>query len=127
MTTFLLDTNIIIWWLQKSPRLTEKTQKIIHNPNNQVFVSSVSIFEIALKSSTGRLHIPLTYKLEIKNSDFDYLAFDQDHAEAGSLLPWKHKDPFDRMLMSQALSEKIPFITSDEQIWDYDQIEVIRA
>lgn len=119
----LLDTQAIIWYFEDSKNLPHKMVEEIDNPENNVFISSVSLWEIAIKISIGKLD--LKYTLEellavIKTSDFDILQIESEYLILLSTLPIIHKDPFDRLLISSAKAEGLVMITSDEDIKKYD-------
>ncbi len=85
-----------------------------------VFISSVSIWEIAIKKNQGKLEAPDNLQEEIKLHRFTPLHINYDHAELAGKLPDIHKDPFDRMLIAQAVIEKLTLVTRDELIAGYD-------
>ena len=122
----LLDTHVLIWALENNPTLSEPARETIILAKNMIFVSSVSIWEIAIKKSLGKLEVPDTLQEEIQLHRFTPLAINYDHAELAGQLPLIHKDPFDRMLIAQALTEKLTLITRDEQICRYD-VAIITA
>lgn len=113
----LLDTHTLLWYLEDNPKLSAKAKQIITNPQNLVFVNIVSFWEIAIKFSIGKLQLskPIieliteTKRLRIEVSPVEeiYILQIQD-------LPLHHRDPFDRMLIAQSLSENIPIISIDE-------------
>ena len=115
----LLDTAIVIWALLDAPALTENSRKIIQNAE-RCLVSSISISEIEIKRSIGKLTIPDLYIDKIFESGFDGLAFDFDDAMGLGRLPLHHKDPFDRMLISQASIKGLTILTNDAKFKDYN-------
>lgn len=115
----LLDTNALLWWLNNSPRLSKKAKAAITDLNNSVLVSAVSVWEISIKQSLGKLRIPNTYINEITKSNFLRLPISFDHASAVTHLPHHHKDPFDRMLVAQAQVEGLALVSSDSTIRRY--------
>jgi PIN domain nuclease of toxin-antitoxin system len=116
----LLDTHVLIWALENNPALSADAKENIIRPENLVFVSAVSVWEIAIKKRLGRLTVPDNLQEEIQIHRFTPLAVNYDHAELAGELPPIHKDPFDRMLIAQAVTEKLTLITRDEQIRRYD-------
>lgn len=122
----LLDTNALIWWLEDPQRLGEKARNIIENPMNDVFCSSISAVEIAIKTSIGKLTLETPWEGAARESLLSFLSFTQDHARRFSVLPLFHKDPFDRMLIAQALVEGATFVTSDGELECYG-IQLLKA
>jgi len=115
----LLDTHVLIWALENNPTLSDDAGKSIIQGKNIVFVSSASIWEIAIKISLGKLEAPDNLQEEIKLHRFTPLSITHDHAELAGKLPPIHKDPFDRMLIAQAITEKLTLVTRDEKICRY--------
>lgn len=116
----LLDTNALLRFAQGWPGMPAAVRQTIADHRNEVFVSSVSAAEIALKVSIGIL-TPLPSPLHELMSllDLTELPFTIAHAEQLMTLPWHHKDPFDRMLIAQALVDDLPVVTSDRIFADY--------
>ncbi len=117
---YLLDTCIFLWWLENNEKLSKKAKDIISDTSNIIFVSSVTIWEIAIKGSSGKLKVPINLTEYIQECGFESLPIYYNHAEATKELPNIHKDPFDRMLIAQALTEKLAIITADKKIKKYD-------
>ena len=116
----LLDTHILLWWLAASSELPESAEKLLRDNKNLVFVSSATMWEIAIKRNLGKLDIPSTYRDDIADQGFRELPITWDHARKTELLPSIHRDPFDRMLVAQALSEDLTLVTTDDNIRQYD-------
>jgi PIN domain nuclease of toxin-antitoxin system len=120
---YLLDTHTIIWYLDDSLRLPPKTGKIIDNSNNRRCISSVSLWEIAIKLNLGKLTLNFTFDEfldKIRSSEFEILQIRDEYLKRLSVLPPIHKDPFDRLLISTALVENLTIITADENVRKYD-------
>jgi len=120
---YLLDTHVVIWYLENSSRLPPKTKETIHYNGNNICVCSVSLWEIAIKLNLGKLKMKFTLNgilNEIHTSDFELLQIEDEHLKRLAVLPSIHKDPFDRLLISTALAEKLTIITADESIHQYD-------
>jgi PIN domain nuclease of toxin-antitoxin system len=120
---YLLDTHAIIWYFEASPELPKKIRDIIHNNETSIYISSVSLWEIAIKINLGKLNLKL--QLDellsiIKNRDFNILQIEDEYLTGLSVLPYIHKDPFDRLLISTALSDNLTIITIDENIQKYN-------
>lgn len=117
---YLVDTNIFLWYLNSDRKLKDSTKSIIVNPNNIIYVSVVSAWEISIKLKTNAL---FKLKTSIKNafqiSGFEVLNISLEHVLSLHNLPLYHKDPFDRMLVAQALVENCVLITNDPKIKKY--------
>ncbi len=113
----LLDTCALIWFLRDASELSEKAAQIIENRETEAFVSVVSIWEIAIKASIGKLPVPIGFhdSLEdkLKASGFNILPVAFQHACGVASLPSVHSDPFDRLFISQCKAEKLTAITND--------------
>jgi len=122
----LLDTNVLLWLFVGDKRLSKDVKdKIERNPENY-FVSIVSFWEIATKRTIGKLDVAMDIAEAVEKSGFYSLSLLKSHIYKYELLPLLHRDPFDRMLVAQALSEKIPFLSSDLFLKDYG-IKIIDA
>lgn len=115
----LLDTAILIWTLDDSPYLADRSREIIQEADRRL-ISSISISEIEIKKSIGKLTIPDSYIEKIYESGFEELPFDFVDAHYLGKLPLIHKDPFDRMLISQAIVKGLTLLTSDRIFKDYN-------
>ena len=113
----LLDTHVLIWW-DENARLSRAARDVIESAD-QVYVSAVSGWEIALKASLGRLRPVRTVAEAIADSQFEELPLRLRHTEVLAKLPWHHRDPFDRMLIAQAESERLTIVTRDRAFVDY--------
>ena len=122
----LLDTHTLIWWLANHPTLAHKAKDAIANPDNLVFVSAASAWEIAIKKSLGKLQAPDDLAVQIKEKNFISLAINIDHALAVEKLPLHHQDPFDRILIAQAMCEQMIIVTRDRK-FDVYQIKTIKS
>lgn len=114
----LLDTHVLIWSLENNPTLSENAVKAITNSGNMVFVSAASVWEIEIKKNSGKLETPDNLLEEITLHQFTPLPISLEHARLAGKLPAIHKDPFDRMLVAQAIHEKLTLVTRDEFIPD---------
>ncbi|HUP53406.1 MAG TPA: type II toxin-antitoxin system VapC family toxin [Longimicrobiales bacterium] len=120
----LLDTHVLIWW-DEGARLTAKATDAIRSAD-QVYVSAASGWEIAIKASLGRLSTDRRVVDAVVESGFEELAVRLVHAEGVQALPWHHRDPFDRLLVSQALADTLTVVTRD-RIFDAYGVRVLRA
>ena len=120
----LLDTHVLIWLGMASNRISEPVRSALELEGTEVFVSSISVWEILSKQASGKLALPLPPQQFIETVMHDLialpLAFESNHAKAISGLPLLHRDPFDRMLLCQAWSEGLTLVTSDEAVRKYD-------
>ena len=116
---YLLDTNILVWWLLGDKRLKQDVIDIISNPACVKFVSVASIWEIVIKNQTKKLNLVVTYKEIFKSFGFEILNIGIDHVLKVGMLPNIHKDPFDRMLVAQALVEDCVLLTTDKKVQKY--------
>ena len=118
----LLDTHIFIWYIQGNPRLSKMVQSKIAQAV-EVYVSSASIWEIAIKVSLKKLNIKIERIVEaIAESDFLELPVSMHHASFISQLPHIHSDPFDRLLIAQAMTEPLTFLTADSNLKEYSEL-----
>ncbi|AKH65941.1 hypothetical protein VY86_19460 [Photorhabdus thracensis] len=115
---YLLDTHVIIWASIVPTKLNQKCMDILTNFDNQVFFSAASIWEVAIKYDLGEIDIePYVLRKELLDNGFKELPIKGEHTVNVLTLPDKmHKDPFDRILVSQTKLEKMIFITADEKI-----------
>lgn len=118
--TYLLDTHIFLWWLNDDSRLPNAARDVISHGSNTVYLSSVSVAEMAIKSSNGKLQMPVSIAEATNNEEFEPLPFTAKHAVALETLPWHHRDPFDRMLIAQAQIDNLTFITVDVRCRQYE-------
>jgi PIN domain nuclease of toxin-antitoxin system len=118
----LLDTQIYLWVLDGSPRLSQRARTIILAAD-QVLVSAATIWEAAIKNALGKLRVdPALLVAEIARSGFIELPILARHAAAVSALPMHHKDPFDRLLIAQALTEPARLLTADSMLQSYSEL-----
>jgi PIN domain nuclease of toxin-antitoxin system len=111
----LLDTHILLWWLADDRKLAKNARSIISNADNDVLVSSVSLWEIAIKTALGRLEVELDdLEPAIARNGFHSLSIGFRHALTAGRLPAVHRDPFDRMLIAQASVEELRVISHDK-------------
>ena len=122
----LLDTHTLLWWIQDDPALDTQTRESINDPNNEIFVSAASIWEISIKRSRGRLESPRDLDAQIDRARFVRLSITFDHAELAGRLSLHHRDPFDRMLVAQAQVEDLTLVTRDRDIQRYG-VQTLKA
>jgi PIN domain nuclease of toxin-antitoxin system len=110
----LADTHILLWALTDSPDLKAKHRQLLTDSRNTVFYSAISIAEIAVKESIGKLTVPGGIAQHLSEAGFEELPFTGTHATQLRELPLHHRDPFDRMLIAQAITEQLVLLSVDE-------------
>lgn len=119
---YLLDTHVVLWWLADPKNIKTKTQKIISNTENEIFISSVSFWEMAIKKSIGRLTLPYNIIETLMQDGFKILPILAAECLSVSDLPLLHADPFDRLLIMQSKLNDLVLITNDQKISMYPVI-----
>jgi len=122
----LIDTHVLLWWLDDNPSLSKEARTVISDGKNPVFVSAVIIWEIRIKEALGKLKIPGNFREVLENQPFEMLDINAEHAHAIGELPSYHRDPFDRMLIAQAKVEGLILVTHDMNLKKY-KIPLIKA
>jgi len=119
----LLDTHAFLWLVTDAPQLSPKAKAIFLDAENELLLSAVSGFEIAVKYSLGKLELSEPPRAFIENrvrqNALTVLPIQMQHTYRLSHLPFHHRDPFDRMLVAQALEEDIPLLSADEILSQY--------
>lgn len=120
---YLLDTHVMLWFLEDSNELSKKSRKLLIDSKNELFWSSASFWEITVKVSLGKLELEKDWQEQLerekKTNRIQDLPIYQRHCEPHLNLPWHHRDPFDRLLICQAISEDLILITRDKNIQKY--------
>ncbi|PIY12570.1 MAG: PIN domain nuclease [Flexibacter sp. CG_4_10_14_3_um_filter_32_15] len=119
----LLDTHVLLWHLTNNPRLSKSKSELIENANHKKYLSIVSLWEIAIKKSLGKLDIDIPLNKMIPK-EIILLDITISHLEILQTLPFHHKDPFDRVIISQAISENLLLMSEDGNFSLYE-IELI--
>jgi len=115
----LLDTHVALWALTDSPKLPQKARTLILSPKTTVWVSVASVWEIAIKHALGRGDMPVSSQDAVRyfrESDYRLLTIEAEHVVAVEELPAHHQDPFDRILVAQALVEPMRLMTHDHLV-----------
>lgn len=118
----LLDTHVALWAITASPKLPPAAQDLIASPRTTVWISAASVWEIAIKHALGRGDMPISSRDALgyfQASGYRYLAIEVEHAQAVEALPAFHQDPFDRLLVAQALVEPMRLMSHDAQVARY--------
>ena len=124
----LLDTHAFLWWISDDPRLSEKAREIIADGHNDLFFSAASGWEISIKAGLGRLEVPENLQRfiadQLSRNAIQVLPIYLSHALHTGTLPVHHRDPFDRILVSQAILEEMPLLSADSHLSRY-LVEVV--
>ena len=122
----LLDTCVLLWWLDDPDLLSKEASTAIKEPGNRIIVSVVSIWEIAIKKALGKLSSPDNLKEMIADAEFELMPIDYEHVWQVKDLPSHHGDPFDRLLISQATVENLMLVTRDSYLEAYN-VSILEA
>jgi len=119
----LIDTQIFLWLFGNSSRISTNVRNLLINPNNTVYFSASSAWEIAIKYGNGKLQLPDKPEIfvpdRMKRAKFVWLEINHEHGLAVSKLPQIHKDPFDRLLITQAIFENLTLLSADSIFGNY--------
>lgn len=117
MHSFLLDTHVLLWWLSDAPELSPAARRALADIGNTCYLSLASCWELSIKSSLGKLRLdrPIGRFVteQLTANGFHLLNIDLRHIAQVETLPFHHRDPFDRLLIAQALTEKLTVISAD--------------
>lgn len=119
---FLLDTHLLLWAAGEPDKLSQAARDLIDTPENELFFSAASVWEVVIKRSLGRDDFqvdPRVFRRGLLDNGYNELAISSDHAIALEMLPALHKDPFDRILIAQAHVEGITLLTVDGLVSQY--------
>ena len=123
----LVDTHLLLWWVA-GRRLAREAAALIEDPQNQVFASAASIWEIAIKAGLGRIDVdPGEFVRTLESGGFTALPITSRHAVAVAELPEIHRDPFDRLLVAQSRVEQMSLLTHDKVLSGYGALVVQSA
>ena len=124
MSRLLLDTHAFLWWVNDAPELTDTARLAIADANNLCCLSMASCWEMAIKSSIGKLRLARSIERfvseQLAANGFVLLNIELRHAAKLAKLPFHHRDPFDRLLIAQAISEKLTIISADSVFSEYN-------
>lgn len=115
----LLDTHVLLWWLDDPAQLSAAARDAIQDGANMVFVSAATAWEIVIKRELGKLNAPDNLDEVLRQCQFTPLVMTVAHALTVQSLPARHRDPFDRMLIAQARAERMTLVTRDPKILEY--------
>ena len=119
MRGYLIDTHVLIWSTSRDPKLSDAHAALLAG-SGPFFFSMASLWEIAIKQSIGKLKLKVDFTDDIADRDLSVLPIDLAHVRAVRVLEKRHGDPFDRMLIAQAVVEGLTLLTDDEAIRAYD-------
>jgi len=122
----LLDTHVLIWALNAPKHLAVKTRRAIETEENDVFVSVVSPWELAIKGPREGLRVPDDLEVQLDRQRIELLPVLLRHTEPLKSMPYHHRDPFDRMLIAQAVTEGLTIVTADSKLRRY-QVALLPA
>lgn len=122
----LVDSCVLVWWLDHPASLAKEAREAIADPANEVYFSAASVWELGLKIRKGKLTMPVDFASALSADGFSPLSVTVDHAARSLSLPSLHEDPFDRLLVAQAIAEGLVMVTRDEVIREYP-LAVMRA
>lgn len=124
----LLDTHVALWAIAGSPRLPDQARRLILEPDNEIVVSAASVWEIAIKHGLAKKKMPLSgaeAKSWFAQAGYTLLPVTAEHAALVDELPAHHADPFDRMLVAQALAEPLRLVTADPMVARYTDTVIL--
>jgi PIN domain nuclease of toxin-antitoxin system len=122
----LLDTHVVVWVLHDPDRLRPKTRAAIGTEENETFVSAVTPWELAIKGPREGLRIPDDLEAQVDRRGFNLLPVLFRHTELIGSMPYHHRDPFDRMLVAQAITDGLTIVTADRKMTEY-QVGLVPA
>ena len=120
----LLDTHVFLWWCDQNSQLKDEASEAIANPDNTIYISVASAWEIAIKEALGRLKTPGQVEDAVEKNRFSPLGISFAHARTAGALPLHHRDPFDRMLVAQAQTDRLVIVTHDSILQPY-QVDIL--
>jgi len=118
----LLDTHAFLWFITGDTRLSKKVRRLMEDGETELFLSAASVWEMAIKTSLGKLSVSMPFSEFIQQKTlqgFLIMPVEWHHAVAVAGMPFHHNDPFDRLLVAQALTEQLPVITADPAFKKY--------
>jgi PIN domain nuclease of toxin-antitoxin system len=123
----LLDTHVLLWWVEDNPKLRKRLRAVISDPDNEIVVSAATIWEAAIKRGLGKLRFETPVLLDaLRRGGIRMLPISAEHALAAGDLPRHHDDPFDRMLVAQAITEGLTIMTRDSRLRSYS-VAIVQA
>ncbi len=120
---YLLDTHTLIWFIEGSEKLPNKLRAIIEDPENNIYISIVSLWEISIKQSLNKIELDSSieeYINKVIENNIEIVSILYEHILKLNILPFHHRDPFDRMLIAQAIVDKMIIISKDSHFPEYE-------
>lgn len=120
--SYLIDTHILIWYIEGNKQLNQKLIDMINKPANAILISQASLWEMTIKISISKLKLSLSLpdlRVFLINRNFQIIDYNFYHLETLLHLPFHHQDPFDRMIIAQAITENLTILTNDAKFKDY--------
>ncbi len=124
---YLIDTHIFLWFCENNPKLPKKTRDLLVNNKNNLVISQVSFWEISIKLSLRKLKIKSSFEKlysYVKFKELELLDFKEKDYKVLMNLDFYHRDPFDRMIISQAITRDIPIVTADKAFENYNVTKI---
>ena len=125
MSEVLLDTHVFMWWIDEPSRIRASWLDTILDPDNRVHVSAASAWEIETKKRIGKLRFDHAVPEAVAEYQFEPLAINMEHASLAGSLNWDHRDPFDRMIVAQALEGDMILVSADEVMTSAPGVRVL--
>jgi len=119
MSSFLIDTHVLLWWLADDATPSARAQSLLMDPEHTCHISAATIREIRIKEQLKKLSIPKKFESVVEQPGLSFLPITHIHANAVAKLPLLHSDPFDRMILAQADCERVTVLTHDAQFKKY--------
>ncbi|HHT9138601.1 MAG TPA: type II toxin-antitoxin system VapC family toxin [Candidatus Wunengus sp. YC60] len=119
----LLDTHTFLWFIMGNTKLSDNARKLMEDTDNEKLLSVVSIWEMAIKASLGKLSFAEPFEVlipqQLKLNGIELLNIKTEHAAIITTLPFHHRDPFDRLLIAQSMVERLPILSADINFDNY--------
>ena len=115
----LLDTHVLLWWRDNAPNLSPRARGAIADPANEILISAATLWEIVIKRGLGKLRFPDDLEDVLREESFTLVPISFRHLRCLEALPLLHRDPFDRILIAQAMIEGAPLVTNDTILLRY--------
>lgn len=115
----LLDSHVVLWWLGMDPHKLKDPLRDLIASADEVFVSIATVWELEIKRSIGKLRLPINDWKRVQTTGLTFLQIELKDALRAAALPTLHRDPFDRMMVAQALERELTLITRDARLLDY--------
>ena len=120
----LLDAHAFLWWLTASPSFSPRAREVVSDPRNEVSLGIGTLWEITIKRALGKLNFPHDLENVVRDEGFCVIGVTLAHLRRLETLPQLHRDPFDRLLISQSLAEQLPIVTADQVFVAYGAVVI---